>query len=151
MSSIIDKNIIQHRIRQRRTIHFFIDLALEEGERNIDLTDSQFGNLDFNADEIRVKYVGFQSQHTNHDDLATFNCNFIVENTTLCPFVSSTSLQAFHDLRYVCKKNFDKRNVKIWVESIVNNQEGTPTVNRGNVMVAVEFIRYLRCDERVIW
>ena len=146
MSSKVDQNILQSHISHRRTIHFFIDLSVGT-ERYIDLTDSQFGNLDFDSDEIRVKYVGFQSQHTNHDDLATFNCNFILENTTLCPFVSSTSLQAFHDLRYVCKKNFDRRNVKIWVESIKNNTEGTPTANRGNVMVGVEFIRYERVDE----
>jgi len=146
MSSKINQNILQNHISHRRTIHFFIDLAVGT-ERYIDLTESQFGNLDFDSDEIRVKYVGFQSQHTNHDDLATFNCNFILENTTLCPFVSSTSLQAFHDLRYVCKKNFDRRNVKIWVESIKNNTEGTPTANRGNVMVGVEFIRYERVDE----
>ncbi len=150
MSSKVDQNILQNCVSHRRTIHFFIDLSVGT-ERYIDLTESQYGNLDFDADEIRVKYIAFQSQHTNHDDLAVFNCDFILENFTLCPFVSKTSLQSFHDLRYVCKKNFDRRNVKIWIESIQNNQEGAPTADRGNVTVAVEFIRYLRCNERVIW
>jgi hypothetical protein len=156
MSSTIDQNILQNHISHRRTIHFFIDLDETKTPepnrlRKIDLTESQFGALDFKPDEVYVKYVGFQSQHQNHDDLATFNCDFIVENTTLCPFVSRTTIQSFHNLRYRCKSQMDIRNVKIWVESIVGNTEGETTVASGNVAVAVEFRRYLRCNERVIW
>ena len=148
MSSIINKNIIQDRVRNRRTIHFFIDLAVSLS-RTIDLTQSTYGNLDFQPDICYVKYFGFQSDHQQaHNPLAIITGNFINENDLLCPFHPDKSIMSFHDLRYTCKQNFDFRNTKIQVRYIAANQEiNEDSLTKGNLLVGLEFVRYERVDE----
>ena len=147
-SSLIDANIIQHKITNRRTIHFFIDLNIGLS-RTIDLTEAKYGNLDFQPDEVYVKYYGFQSDHqASHNALAVITCNFINENDLLTPFYPDKSMRTFHNLRYTCKYNFDRRNVKIQVRYIENNQEvNEDSLTKGNLLVGLEFIRYSRIND----
>jgi len=146
-SSIINSNIIQHRIKNRRTIHISIDLAVDT-KRTVDLTKTEFGSLDFRSDEVFVKYIGFQSQHANnHNNLTYIACDFINENTTLAPFHGTELVQSFHNLRYTCKQNFDFRNTTFSVESILNNQEQPPVQADGNVLIGLEFVRYDRITD----
>lgn len=147
-SSIVDKNIIQHRIRNRRTCHFYIDLQVSL-TRTIDLTRAEFGNLDFVPDDVYVKYYGFQSDHQiAHNPLAVITCDFIYENDLLCPFYPDKSIMSFHNLRYTCKKTFDIRRAKIQVRYIDGNQEvNEDSLNKGNLLVGLEFVRYCRVDE----
>ena len=152
MSSKVDQNILQSHISHKRTVHFFIDL--QEGlSRTIDLTRAEYGNLDFQPDICYVKYFGFQSDHqVAHNPLAVITGNFINENDLLCPFHPDKSIMSFHNLRYTCIKNFDFRNTKIQVRYIDGNQEvDEDSLNKGNLLVGLEFVRYLRCNERVIW
>ena len=103
-SSIVDNNIIQCKIKNKRTIHFFIDLDVSLS-RTIDLTKNIYGNLDFQPDDCFVKYYGFQSDHQQaHNPLAVITCNWINENDLLTPCYPDQSMVAFHDLRYTCKQ-----------------------------------------------
>jgi hypothetical protein len=147
-SSIIDSNIIQHRIKNRRTVHFFIDLDISLS-RTIDLTKNTYGNLDFRPDDVFVKYYGFQSDHqTSHNPLAVITCDFINENDLLCPFYPDQSMVSFHNLRYTCKQNFDFRNTKIQVRYITGNEEvDEDSLNKGNLLVGLEFVRYDRITD----
>jgi hypothetical protein len=147
-SSIVDKNIIQHRIRNRRTCHFYIDLQVSL-TRTIDLTRAEYGNLDFQPDEVYVKFFGFQSDHQQgHNPLAIITCDFIYENDMLCPFHPDKSIMSFHNLRYTCKKTFDIRRAKIQVRYIDGNQEvNEDSLTKGNLLVGLEFVRFCRVDE----
>lgn len=149
-SSLIDANIIQHKITNRRTIHFFMSIN-DNGivyTKNIDLTESKYGSLDFVPDEILVKYIGFQSQHNNqHDDLLYLDCDFINENTTLVPFHPKHMVQSFNNLRYTCKYNMDIRNVNFNIRAIHEDTEATPSVQSGSVICGIEFIRYARIND----
>ena len=147
-SSLIDANIIQHKITNRRTIHFFIDLQVSLS-RTIDLTEAKYGNLDFQPDEVFVKFYGFQSDHQQaHNPLAIITCNFINENDMLCPFYPDKSMISFHNLRYTTKYNFDRRNVKIQVKYIDANEEvNEDSLTKGNLLVGLEFIRYARIND----
>ena len=150
MSSIVDKNIIQHRIKNRRTIHFFMSINTNgiTYTKNVDLTKPQYGNLDFIPDDVFVKYIGFQSQHANiHDDLLYLDCDFINENTTLVPFHPKSMVQSFHNLRYTCKQNLDIRNVNFNIRSIQDDAEADPSVQSGSVLCGLEFVRYCGVDE----
>jgi len=145
MSSIIDKDIIQHSVSNRRTIHFFMSINTNgiTYTKNVDLTHPSFGSLDFKPHDVFVKYIGFQSQHDNvHDDLLYLDCNFINENTTLVPFHPKSMVQSFHNLRYTCKQQMDIRNVIFNIRAIDNDAEAVPSVQSGSVLCGLEFVRY---------
>jgi hypothetical protein len=59
---------------------------------------------------------------------------------------------SFHNLKYTCKQYFDFRNAKIQVRYIDGNQEvNEDSLDKGNLLVGIEFVRHLRTNERVIW
>jgi hypothetical protein len=151
-SSIINQNILQSCISNRLTCHFYIDLSVGLS-RTIDFTKAEQGGLDFQPDFCYVKYFGFQSDHqTAHNPLAIITCDFIRENDLLCPFHPDKSIMSFHNLKYTCKQYFDFRNAKIQVRYIDGNQEvNEDSLDKGNLLVGIEFVRHLRTNERVIW
>ena len=147
MSSYLNSNINQNCIVNMKTVHFYMSINVDgiTYDKDTDLTLNNYGNLDFVPDAVYVKYIGFQSQHANtHDDLLYLDCNFINENTTLCPFAPKSTIQSFHNLRYTCKQNLDINSVKFSIRAINLGEEAIPSVQSGSVLCGLEFVRYKR-------
>ena len=155
MSSVISDNINQHKITNRRTITINIDIQ-QGTSRTLDLTQKDFGYLDFQPDFCNVNYICYSSEahdqgHISHNNIEIMTCNFIEENNLLCPFYHIQAIQSFNNLKYTCKKNFDFRNATFQVKWIYGNQQNDapkdPHENTGVVVCSMEFIRYARLND----
>ena len=148
MSSIVDRNIIQHCVSNRRTITVYHDLSLGN-TINVDLTHPRFGSLDFVPDTVKPKYFTYVSKN-NHafDEMAVITCNFIREGEILIPFYAITSHESYNGLKYTCKQQMDRQNVKFEIKMVEGNLLVPNTIySNGTIMIALDFTRYRRVNE----
>lgn len=148
MSSIVDRNIIQHCISNRRTITIYHDLSIGN-TFTVDLTHPRFGSLDFKADIVRPVYFTYVSKNNHtYDEMAVITCNFIREGEILMPFYAITSHESYNGLKYTCKQQMDRQNVKFEIK-MVNGDLLVPNTiyNSGTIMVALQFTRFRRVNE----
>jgi len=148
MSSIIDANINQNCITNKRVITIDLDLSLGN-DRTIDLTKGMFGFLDFQPDEVHPKYYTYVSRNNHtYDEMAVITCDFIRGSGIICPFYALTSHESFYSLSHLCTTDMDIRHSKFSIKNIDQEQIVDNTIyTDGNILIALEFIRYARYKE----
>ena len=142
MSSIIDANIIQSNISNRRTITVSIDLK-NGASRTVDLTKCKFGQLDFKPDEVILKYIAYTTCENDAGNiLPILTCDFLVDSDLLAPYNAQTSIKTYSN-RYKVKQQIDIQNVS-FTSKAINEDEQDIAFNTGTILVSLEFLRYRR-------
>ncbi len=143
MSSVNDSSLDLTVITNRRTTTLAMDLQTDRS-RSFDLTLNQWGGLDFDPDFVVLKYVAYSSQNSNPSDaMPILTCDFI-DGDILAPYLARTSIQSFNIMH---KVHFQNSKQKALITSkTIRDEEQDMTYNRGTVLVALEWLKYLRKD-----
>ena len=143
MSSINDAMIDLSTMTNRRTTTLSMDLQ-NGSSRFFDLTLCKWGGLDFDPDFVILEYIAYSSQNSNPNDaMPILTCDFI-DGDILAPYLARTSIQSFNIRHKVHFKNSKQK--ALLTSKTIRNEEQDLTYNRGTVLVALEWQRFLRND-----